>query len=432
MAIESNTFYTLWQLPDTGPKPTIRFLMYLRLLVVSLALIAIVCWEYIMQTFDHGESFALLFITVFVWTLLVLAKPSLQTKGHAEAREISVDLLWTSTAVVLAGGTSNPFIYYFLVLIALAAMLLSRPQAWSVCIISILIYSLLLARDVSVHFQHMDAGFRLHLIGMWLNYLISALIICFFVSSLVGALRKQNLHIQHIREKNMKNEQLIGLATVSASAVHNLATPLSTLRMLIDEFNPQRIDTHELNDDLSLMKQQISRCQHTIEQLSVLAQKNDEIEWRSSLTLIEEIGKHYALNSPENIPIITNNISTPVLIETNDLFDYAVINLINNAMEAAINKVAIQFNSLDEMLIITIENLCDKVNKVILEKWGKPLQSQKTLGLGIGSFLANSTIERLNGTVEMKIHDAAKPDKSIHVCVTIKIPCKLFDKKMEV
>ena len=130
------------------------------------------------------------------------------------------------------------------------------------------------------------------------------------MSSLVGALRKQNLHIQHIREKNMKNEQLIGLATVSASAVHNLATPLSTLRMLIDEFNPQRIDTHELNDDLSLMKQQISRCQHTIEQLSVLAQKNDEVEWRSSLTLIEEIGKHYALNSPENIPIITNNIST--------------------------------------------------------------------------------------------------------------------------
>ena len=370
-------------------------------------------------------------MTVFTWTTLVLVKPTLQTTPNAQTREITVDLIWTSIAVILAGGTFNPFIYYFLVLIALGAMLLSRPQAWTVCSISILIYSILLALDVSAHFQHMDAGFRLHLIGMWLNYLASALIICFFVSSLVGALRTQNLQIQHIREKNMKDEQLIGLATVSASTVHNLATPLSTLRMLIDEFNPQSTYVHELNDDLDLMKQQISRCQDTIEQLSVLAQKNDEVEWRSSLTLIEEIREHYALNTPQKIPIIENNISTPVHIEINDLFDYAVINLINNATEAAINDVLIQFITVNEMLIITIQNHCDSANKSILEKWGNPLQSQKTLGLGIGSFLANSTIERLSGTVELEISDEQAHTESICVCVMIKIPCKPIDKKVE-
>ena len=384
-----------------------------------------------MQTVHYLSIFTFLFIAVCIWTALVLIQPLLQTTRNAQTREISVDLLWTSIVVILAGGTSNPFIYYFLVLIALAAMLLSRPQAWTICCISILIYSVLLALDVSAHFQHMDAGFRLHLIGMWLNYLASALIICFFVSSLVSALRKQNLQIQHIREKNMKDEQLIGLATVSASAVHNLATPLSTLRMLIDEFNPQSTQIHELNDDIDLMKQQISRCQYTIEQLSVLAQKNDEVEWRNSLTFIEEIRAHYALNTPEKIPTIENNISVPVRIEINDLFDYAVINLINNAMEAAINDVLIQFTSANDMLMISIQNHCDTANKSILEKWGKPLQSQKKLGLGIGSFLANSTIERLSGTVEIEIHEAKEHNESIYVCVTIKIPCKSFDKKTE-
>ena len=206
MPTKSNTLFNLWQLSDTGPKSTIRFLIYLRLLVTVLTLIAIVCWEYSMQAVNYWRIFTLLFITVFTWTIFVLAKPTLQTTRNAQTREIVVDLIWTSIVVILAGGTSNPFIYYFLVLIALAAMLLSRPQAWAVCSISILIYSVLLALDVSVHFQHMDAGFRLHLIGMWLNYLASALIICFFVSSLVNALRKQNLQIQHIREKNMKDE----------------------------------------------------------------------------------------------------------------------------------------------------------------------------------------------------------------------------------
>lgn len=431
MPTKSNTLFNLWHLSDTGPKSTIRFLIYLRLLVTALTLIAIVCWEYSMQTVNHWRIFTLLFITVFTWTTFVLAKPALQTTRNAQTREIVVDLIWTSIVVILAGGTSNPFIYYFLVLIALAAMLLSRPQAWAVCSISILIYSVLLALDVSVHFQHMDAGFRLHLIGMWLNYLASALIICFFVSSLVNALRKQNLQIQHIREKNMKDEQLIGLATVSASAVHNLATPLSTLRMLIDEFNPQTTQTHELNDDIDLMKKQISRCQHTIEQLSVLAQKNDEVEWRNSLTLIDEIREHYALNMQKKTPLIKNNISEPVHIEINDLFDYAVINLINNAIEAAISDVLIQFTSAKNMLIISIKNYCDTANKIILEKWGNPLQSQKKLGLGIGSFLANSTIERLSGTVEIDIHDTQEHKESICVCVTIKIPCKSLDKKVK-
>lgn len=428
MPTESNTFFNLWQLPDTGPKPTVRFLMYLRLLVTTLALIAIIFWECVIQTFDHWKTFTPLFIAMYTWTAFVLTKSTLQATDNAEAREITIDLIWTSIAVILAGGTSNPFIYYFLVLIALSSMLLSRPQAWSVCVISILSYSILLALDVNVHFQHMDAGFQLHLIGMWLNYLASALIICFFVSSLVNALRKQNLQIQHIREKNMKDEQLIGLATVSASAVHNLATPLSTLRMLIDEFNPKNTHIHELNDDLDLMKQQILRCQYTIEQLSVLAQKNDEVEWRNSLMLIEEIREHYALNTPEKIPIIENNMPLPVHIEINDLFDYAVINLINNAIEAAINDVLIQFTSTNTMLIISIKNHCDIANKTILEKWGNPLQSQKTLGLGIGSFLANSTIERLSGTVEIEIREAEEHKESIYVCVTIKVPCKSLDK----
>lgn len=431
MPTESNTFFNLWRLPDTGPKPTIPFLMYLRLLVTILALIAIVCWEYVMQTFDHWKTFTPLFIIIFTWTVFVLIKPALQATNNAEAREITIDLVWTSIAVILAGGTSNPFIYYFLVLIALSSMLLSQPQAWSVCVISIVIYSVLLILDVNVHFQHMDVGFQLHLIGMWLNYLASALIICFFVSSLVGALRKQNLHIQHIREKNMKDEQLIGLATISASAVHNLATPLSTLRMLIDEFNPQSTKIYELNDDLDLMKQQISRCQHTIEQLSVLAQKNDEVELRNSCNLIEDIRGHYTLNIPEKTPIIKNNISTPVHIEVNDLFDYAVINLINNAMEAAISDVLIQFNTTANMLTITIENRCDIANQAILKQWGKPIQSQKSLGLGIGSFLANSTIERLSGTVEMKIDDIHEQKNSIFVCVTIKIPSKSCNEKVK-
>jgi hypothetical protein len=52
----------------------------------------------------------------------------------------------------------------------------------------------------------------------------------------------------------------------------------------------------------------------------------------------------------------------------------------------------------------------------VLERWGKLQRSSKKTGLGIGVFLANSTIEKLGGTFAIEATDgdtAAAPDLSV-------------------
>ena len=78
-------------------------------------------------------------------------------------------------------------------------------------------------------------------------------------------------------------------------------------------------------------------------------------------------------------------------------------------------------------LSITITDDGPGMSPERLERWGKPQKSAKKNGLGIGVFLANSTIERLGGTVAIDTVDedtAAAPKCTVsktRVLVTLPI-----------
>jgi two-component system, sensor histidine kinase RegB len=60
-----------------------------------------------------------------------------------------------------------------------------------------------------------------------------------------------------------------------------------------------------------------------------------------------------------------------------------------------------------------------------LQRWGQPQRSGKKEGLGIGAFLANSTIEKLGGTVAIYRHsaDTAAPKPAQQLTqVVVKLP----------
>ncbi|WP_317933366.1 hypothetical protein [Halioxenophilus sp. WMMB6] len=402
---------------------SVRFLLYIRLVTLLCAVVALVYWQLAMQASEHGGLLALVIAAALGWTLLVLARPKLQSWANGNSREVLFDLAWSTLVLALAGGAANPFIYYFLVIIAFAAMLLSRRLAWLVCLATIVIYSLLLGLQLQAHFRHFESAYQVHLIGMWLNYLIGAVLICFFVSTLVAALRRQYTLLQQIREQNLNSEQLIGLATVSASAVHNLATPLATLTLLVEELAASGEQSELLIADLPVMQQQIERCQATIKQLSKVARESDQLTPRATQSVIDKLIDHYALAQPERQPRFEDLGGGQGIVAVNELFEFAVINLINNALESTAGEVLVRFGRRAQQLTIAISNRSPAGEQQRLRQWGKLLQSEKTTGLGIGSFLANSTIERLGGTVAIDVEPAAA-DGLYSVCVTVALPCQ--------
>jgi two-component system sensor histidine kinase RegB len=300
---------------------------------------------------------------------------------------------------------------------------LKPKQAWWICLVSIVAYTNLILLDIREHFNHFPDNYKTHLVGMWLNYIVSSGVICLFVSRLIGALHRQEKTITDYREKNLKNEQLIGLATVAASAVHNLATPLSTLKLYVDDLHNHSEDKARDNtEDFLKMAEQIHRCQTCIHELAMLAQKSDVRENVELERLVADIKNHYALMYPDIALDIVSDFKRTDSILCTPMLHYALINLINNALESAHEDVNVSISGLDADLYIRISNSTDESRENLMAKWGSPSISTKQTGLGIGSMLANTTIEQHSGSVEIRVSPKNSDPSINEICVEIRIP----------
>lgn len=410
--------------PVTGEASAIvRNLVYLRLLVLAaVSLLTLLASVYYEAPTSIAGTVAIL-ISVAGWSSMVLGRDPLSRAPQAAMREILVDFTWVFLLVMLSGRSANPFIYYYLVLVAISASIFSARTAWAFCIGGILAYSSLLLLDIGAHFEHMAERYRVHLAGMWLNYVGSSLVTCYFVSRLARLIREQQTQLARAREENLKNEQLIGIGTVAASTVHSLATPLSTLTVLAEDMATNDSADHQLREDLAIMLAQIGRCKQIMQDLAHLAEGWSQEGAISVAELKSQLEEYYALNSPGNIPRFSadEDVATKQ-IASNLLLQHALINLINNALESEGAPANVKFFRRDRKLDIVIKNETSLRADKVFERWGKPGVSEKQSGLGIGSFLANSTIEKLGGRVELHAEEGAGEFRRTKIAVTVSLP----------
>ena len=141
--------------------------------------------------------------------------------------QLLVDCLTLSGMLYVAGGATNPFVSYYLVPIALSAATLSRTYTVLLTLCCITAYSLLMfyylplqalsPTDMSSHeHHHQSSGISLHVLGMWLNFGISALLITHFVATIAATARQQREHINRLREQQLMDENILAVATLAA------------------------------------------------------------------------------------------------------------------------------------------------------------------------------------------------------------------------
>ena len=357
------------------------------------------------------------------WSLGLLLRKTGKTTSRDVMRELVIDGIWLTLVVYASGRSENPFIYYFLVLIAIASTVLRARSAWLFSLTGVCVYTLFLYLDIKNHFAHMSDDYQFHLLGMWINFCGSSLVTCYFISKLAASLRSHQAQLIRAREETLQNEQLIGIGTLAASTVHALGTPLSTLTVLLGEMH-HNADTAEKRQDMDLMLTQISRCKDTMKKLSLLAeQERDPPQLELVTHLAEALSEHYAIVHPLRPPQITCTDSCSARqVPHSLLLRHALINLIDNAVEAARDLVKVEFADSEALLLITITDDGPGMSQRVLNRWGKPQHSSKETGLGIGVFLANSTIERLGGTVAIGAFDgdtAAAQNLQTRIIVTL-------------
>ena len=99
-----------------------------------------------------------------------------------------IDLVLLSWQLYWSGGPANPFVSLFVVPIALAATWRSARSVLVTAVLAIAAYSMLWFQHRPL--PHVHGEFDLHLFGMWVNFLLTALAVGFFgvrVASTIAA-----------------------------------------------------------------------------------------------------------------------------------------------------------------------------------------------------------------------------------------------------
>jgi two-component system sensor histidine kinase RegB len=388
---------------QTGFRQAARYLLGMRLAMITTQLVAIAAAEAIIALTYRAEALLLCLLygvlAVLGWLWFSRRPPSSAT---AVSITLAADLLLTGFWLYLTGGYTNPLVSLLLLPIAVAIILVPIRHSIALTLAGIGVYTALVLWHAPVTQGDHHAGHlaELHLVGMWVTFALTAAILLLVVGTLARRLRMQQSQLSKFRENRLRDEQIISLGLSAAAVAHRLGTPLNTMTLLLDEIRGQvdSPDKPELTDDLDLMEQQLNLCSQHLQQLTRAAveAKTAQVEllpvsvWvarlRESATLLWPAGP---IHWPEQNPAATVAIDATL--------DQAVLNLLANALTASPQWVSVSTRLAEpDRLELIVEDRGNGFETTLQDIPGEAIVDSQN-GLGVGLFLSNATIQRLGG-----------------------------------
>ncbi len=320
-----------------------------------------------------------------------------------------VDSILLCLMLYLTGGASNPLVSLLLIPLTISAALLPPGNTRVITMFSLLSYTTLLFYHIPVDIlstHHTPSGISPHIAGMWFTFVLSALLITYFITQMAKTLRRQEKHLQQNREDTLRDEQVLAVASLAAGAAHDLGTPLSTMRVLLTELESETSGDKSLNEDIKLLGTQVERCKTSLQSLvdtaqdqmaneEVVIQTPDFIEqlldsWRSlrpEVKLVVDIAADVSGTSVQNTPSLAQ----------------ALMNLFDNAAKVS-DLIEIAITQDCRELRIIIRDHGPGVSEELLNQIGHSLLQQSEHGLGLGLLLTHATIERIGGSIQLENH----------------------------
>lgn len=388
----------------------IDFILALRLASIILQMLLIL----VVYLFLHYELpwMALMCIIAIeaCFNLFCYWHPKL--KGNSSSLHIVLqliaDLCFLGTLLYLSGGATNAFVSLLLIPIAIAAVTLSTQLLALVAILAVATYSLLLA-VMPLHSMH--GNIEGHFIGMWVNFLFSTAIVSVVISQMAKSINTQKLMMAEYREEQLKQEQIIALGVASAQVTHDLATPISSINLLVDELQEEKALSENQKGSLALLKSQVERCCANLEHFRVMTLdiKNNHKKAFPLSDIIKLLKSYCHLHYPQ-APIhfeVLSDIPLKGAILSDNALIPAIINVIDNAIKVSHTveaEVVVSFYTTLDSFYISIKDTGMGFDPQTFVHLGQQVTESKE-GLGLALLLSNTNIERLQGSLTLDNHD---------------------------
>jgi two-component system sensor histidine kinase RegB len=242
-----------------------------------------------------------------------------------------------------------------------------------------------------------------HVVGMWFNFTLSALLITYVVARMANALRDQYGELNQRREQALHNEQLLAVATLAAGTAHELGTPLTTMKIVLDDMEASDPDQAA---DIELLKQQVHTCHTTLKNLVATAESHQRQQFPLQPVdqFLDEALERWQIVRPTARYRLAMNAGPAPALRPDETLQQAVLNLLNNGADASTEPLELKLEWDTRNIVLRIRDHGAGVPLEIAEQLGKPFVTSKGKGLGLGLFLSHATIERCGGDIRMYNH----------------------------
>ncbi|MBN8727476.1 MAG: HAMP domain-containing histidine kinase [Xanthomonadales bacterium] len=322
--------------------------------------------------------------------------------GAAEAfGHVAVDTAVLAWLLFWSGGATNPFVSLLVVPIGVAAAALPLRYVVAVALLAAAAYAMLIPLHVDLPpLRAGGPGFDLHVAGSAINFAVIAGLLGFFIARLARRLRHRELEIQLERERALRDEGILAIATQAAGTAHELNTPLSTIRTLLAELRREQAGNPALAEDLALLSSQAERCRIILQELVAVGRRQlaGTPERIALGRFVAECENQFRLLRPE-VELATHfdTGADSRSIQVVPSLRHALINLLSNAADASLAAGEPSVELAIDIVAGGVEFGIRDHGSGIAAGAGAAFQTSKHDGLGLGLALANATAERLGG-----------------------------------
>ena len=384
---------------------SLRQLMQLRAIAVagqSLAIVAAIALGVALPVVAMALVVAaLVAVNMALWFRL----RRLTATSHREVlTHLAVDLAAFTLLLILAGGPANPFCLLLLVHVVLIALLLPLVMALPMFALVLACFALMSRWHGPLAMANGTAlSPDLERYGAWMSFMLTAMVAAWFVMRISASLREHERLLHVAAQKAVNDETVVRIGALAAGAAHELATPLTTIAILVDEIRHHAAGDR-VRGDADVIAAQVDACRQTLGNLTAAA-RHARLAGECELVdcYLEGIAAHCRAIRPDILLTHRWLGALPVPeIAPDPALKQAIMILLNNAADASPADVEMLGHWDSDSVRVTISDRGAGVPAGALDKLGRVFFTTKKpgKGTGIGSVLAATTVRQLGGTLQ--------------------------------
>jgi two-component system, sensor histidine kinase RegB len=407
---------------DWGSDSRLRLVTLVRLRWIAiLGQLATVCVVAFYLKFPMALGLCLSIIALSAWlnVYLVLRFPARHRLSTGRATlMLAYDIAQLTALLYLTGGIENPFTMLIVAPVTVSAGSLPPRNTFLLGIATIAAIAVIVAGHLPLPWYN---GMRLDLPTLYQVGYLAAIAACMvFIALFAWRLSKESRQMSAALAATdlvlAREQKLHALDGLAAAAAHELGTPLSTIVLVAKELEKESSPDSPMREDLALLRSQAMRCREILAKLTRAPSEQDPLHANVSVReLLDESAAPYRAHQttiqiiarPRNAAL--NEGVTEPIGERRPGVIYGLGNLIENAVDFALEHVEIRAEWTDRLVQVEIVDDGPGFSADVLETLGEPYVTTRAAGgrmgdgeskgMGLGFFIAKTLLERSGATV---------------------------------